>query len=417
MNINPENTALNEAANDPARVLLRAPTLFDGKRPKSGVKRKPSIDRSALEWQCIQITASGETKTPVGQCIYCGKMASWTSSRIKDHIMGLNHSKACTATTDEFIEMKERISGKITKASRDKSLTTAQDKVQAAATGVQQGQSTKQQLLRASFALLKRADIDQQVARFVYAENLSLRIVSSPHFADLVRVLRAAPENYKLPDRNRLSGDLLDTVCTQLRATDQPLRDAMLSAYGCTILCDGWDDIDRNHLVNLSALWHGQHVLLRGHHTTHFRAARGRTIHRQLHCGGDRQAFSADRERCTCGHGHVLGYEGCLEAGREGEAVGEHDLLCTACAQPPLEGHRFHPGGVRRDGQDGRRPAPFLGPLALAKDKAQGDCTREPWQATWLVPSQGNPLWRQGMLRAYPSASALPPLATYPPSM
>ena len=164
-------------------------------------------------------------------------MASWTSSRIKDHIMGLNHSKACTATTDEFIEMKERISGKITKASRDKSLTTAQDKVQAAATGVQQGQSTKQQLLRASFALLKRADIDQQVARFVYAENLSLRIVSSPHFADLVRVLRAAPENYKLPDRNRLSGDLLDTVCTQLRATDQPLRDAMLSAYGCTILC------------------------------------------------------------------------------------------------------------------------------------------------------------------------------------
>ena len=147
--------------------------------------------------------------------------------------------------------MKERISGKITKASRDKSLTTAQDKVQAAATGVQQGQSTKQQLLRASFALLQRADIDQQVARFVYAENLSLRIVSSPHFADLVRVLRAAPENYKLPDRNRLSGDLLDTVCTQLRATDQPLRDAMLSAYGCTILCDGWDDIDRNHLVNL----------------------------------------------------------------------------------------------------------------------------------------------------------------------
>ena len=92
----------DESQGERAVVMLKAPVIFSGERPKSGVKRKAVVDRSAIEWRCITISASHDSKTPIGQCNFCGKVASWTATRIKEHIMGIHHSKACTGQSDDF---------------------------------------------------------------------------------------------------------------------------------------------------------------------------------------------------------------------------------------------------------------------------------------------------------------------------
>jgi hypothetical protein len=98
---------------------------------------------------------------------------------------------------------------------------------------------------------LQASLVDEAIARLVYAQNLSFSLPSSPQFKQLLEVLRHAPTTYKPPHRNRFSGDLLDTTVRQLRAADQPIRDAILKKHGCTLICDGWDDVQNYHLINL----------------------------------------------------------------------------------------------------------------------------------------------------------------------
>eukprot|EP00965_Chrysotila_dentata_P076025 2512286-Pleurochrysis_carterae.AAC.1 len=46
------------------------------------------------------------------------------------------------------------------------------------------------------------------------------------------------------------AGELLDETVVRLRTAEQPLRKASLSNK-CTVVVDGWDDIERNHPVNI----------------------------------------------------------------------------------------------------------------------------------------------------------------------
>lgn len=234
-----------------SKVVLRAPELTEC----GAKKRKSFVDRRSPEWSCIQITSCANTTTPVGICIYCGKSASWTVSRIKDHIMGNNGAKACPAESEAFFEMKEQISSKRVahEAEKQKKLLcqssneAAIKMVKPSSAPVVKGQLSIEQ----SMSVATSNVIDEAIARLVYAENLSFTITASNHFKHLLWVMRTAPASYKPPHRNRLSGDLLDTTVRQLRAADAPLREEILQRHGCTVLCDGWDDIAKNHLVNL----------------------------------------------------------------------------------------------------------------------------------------------------------------------
>jgi hypothetical protein len=63
-------------------------------------------------------------------------------------------------------------------------------------------------------------------------------------------VIKYAGSAFKPPNRQRLNGDLLDTLVKKQKTAEAPRRSSMM-ASGCTIMSDGWDDVERNHLVNL----------------------------------------------------------------------------------------------------------------------------------------------------------------------
>jgi hypothetical protein len=98
---------------------------------------------------------------------------------------------------------------------------------------------------------LKASQVDEAIARLIYAENLSFTLPRSPHFRKLVDVLHNAPPVYKPPYRGRLSGDLLDATVRHLRACELLIREAVLSSLVCSLICDGWDDVQHYHLINL----------------------------------------------------------------------------------------------------------------------------------------------------------------------
>lgn len=177
---------------------------------------------------------------------------SWTVSRIKDHILGANRITPCPAQTDAFFEMKEMVASKRAVAAASKSQRAAYAMSDLASTPpLNPAKRSVQSSIETSMQALATSQVDHAVARLIYAGNLSFNLVSSPHFKHLVSVLRLAPSHYKLPDRHRLSGDLLDTTIRQLQLADKPLRDAVLGTHGCSIIIDGWDDVQHNHLINL----------------------------------------------------------------------------------------------------------------------------------------------------------------------
>ena len=66
----------------------------------------------------------------------------------------------------------------------------------------------------------------------------------------MVAAVKVAPPSYKPPERHSMYTTVLDSVVTDLRMIEDPIRQVILSRGG-TMLSDGWDSIDRNHLINL----------------------------------------------------------------------------------------------------------------------------------------------------------------------
>lgn len=109
----------------------------------------------------------------------------------------------------------------------------------------------KQQSIVSAMQQASSEECDELVAEFILGCNISFHVLESPYFKRMVNQLKSAPATYKPPGEKKMSKVLLDRTCERLQAKEQPLRNTMLASNGCTVLCDGWDDITREHLVNL----------------------------------------------------------------------------------------------------------------------------------------------------------------------
>ena len=91
--------------------------------------------------------------------------------------------------------------------------------------------------------------LDSAIAEFVYAKDLSFDLIECPEFKRVVNLAKSAPPSYSVLTVKRVAGDLLDSTVARLKADEKPLRDACMS-FGWTVVSDGWDDVERNHLIN-----------------------------------------------------------------------------------------------------------------------------------------------------------------------
>ena len=81
-----------------------------------------------------------------------------------------------------------------------------------------------------------KSKIDQQIARFVYASNISFSTVEHPEFVKLVNMLHPG---YSPPSRKTLAGTVLDKTTADL---EDVMRKKLLGK-DCTLVQDGWSNI------------------------------------------------------------------------------------------------------------------------------------------------------------------------------
>jgi hypothetical protein len=226
------------AATGPARVRAA---------PKAPPKRVGDI------WATVTIVKEHAT-SPGVQCKNCGKAFCGGAARIQDHITGLGVISACTCETDTFRDMKQELIDKSDDSASNKRQKAGEASVEAAADGKpsikQEGKPVlAQQGIRNSLLSATSVEVDIAIAELIYGCNIPPAIVAHPLFKKLVTVMKTAPATYKPPDRNRLTGDLLDSTTLRLKAEEAPVREVVLRDCG-TVVSDGWDDVARNHLIN-----------------------------------------------------------------------------------------------------------------------------------------------------------------------
>ena len=166
----------------------------------------------------------------------------------------MNQTKACPAESEHFLEVKAKLSGLRVDVISKKQQVGTQRRMDAVSSQPKtsfSSQGRQQSSIESSISALQTHAVDDAIARFFYGENISLAAVESSLFKDMLSVMRLAPPTYKPPDRRRLGGDLLTATASQLRASTNLVRSSILQMHGCTIMCDGWDDVTKHHLINL----------------------------------------------------------------------------------------------------------------------------------------------------------------------
>lgn len=94
------------------------------------------------------------------------------------------------------------------------------------------------------------SECDKAIGRFLYACNIPAATTEHPEFKAMCLALKCAPSSYAPPNRKVVLGRLLDDVVYDLRVAEQPLRQALLK-HGGTVCSDGWDTVERDHLINM----------------------------------------------------------------------------------------------------------------------------------------------------------------------
>lgn len=243
-------------------VVLQAPKLFNKEGRVNSVKRKATPAREGAEWRSVNILSSGETATPYVQCRYCGKQYCATSARVKDHLLGMSGSAACSGDSAEFISLKETLMSKRSEKHAQQEVKRANKLINSMTSDSGEASSSthqpaagvsvkKQQSIISAMQQASSYECDDSVAEFILGCNISFHVLESPYFKRMVNQLKSAPAAYRPPGEKKMANVLLDRTCNRLHAKEEPLRATMLATNGCTVLCDGWDDITRVHLINL----------------------------------------------------------------------------------------------------------------------------------------------------------------------
>lgn len=230
--------------------------------PAAGSARPPATtkrNRKDGVWQYVQITHQDSlngSKVWVS-CQFCSCQPFQVSSvtRIIDHILGRTGTKGCTADSDEYHaayqKVKDEEDAKQERKRRKhtlKSVSRAAEEEPIGKAGSTNKSSTSTQMP----LVLNRCtpqDADDAVARFFFGNNISTNIVDSKSFKKLVQAIRCAPLDWKAQSSRTLRTKGLQDLTRKLRIEEAPLRQSVMRNCG-TVLSDGWDAVDRSHLVN-----------------------------------------------------------------------------------------------------------------------------------------------------------------------
>ena len=185
------------------------------------------------------------------QCL-CGDTFNGNSTRITAHVLGVRGSKACEGSGPAVEAAKVRLVAHVAKEDAKKAKKERVALANTAARALPLSVNTADSPSQPPLVLqpTTRPHVDKAIGRFFFGCNIPGNTADHPLWHAVVRSIQCAPPLYKPPHRHAMYGAVLDSVVTDLRMVEEPIRQSVLTSGG-TILSDGWDSIGRDHLINL----------------------------------------------------------------------------------------------------------------------------------------------------------------------
>lgn len=216
-------------------------------------KRTAEAVREDAAWKCARITDDTDSKAPRWQCLGCGAFKTGTATRVVQHLMGTNQSRKCPQdqADEAFKECVEEVKKNELKKDQERSRKAVAKQVNTAASSTQAiNLGLGQVSLVNSMNTHGKMACDAAIAEFFYACNIPAAVVNHPKFIQMVNTVKASPGGYKPPERHRMYSTLLDETVSSINTRLSPLRRVAMKDCG-TLLSDGWDNVMRDHLVNI----------------------------------------------------------------------------------------------------------------------------------------------------------------------
>ena len=91
---------------------------------------------------------------------------------------------------------------------------------------------------------------DDAIAVFFMANGISFNATRSPYYKEMVRKILAAGTRYAPPSYNKMRNSFLDRGVTRMHGLMEDLKQSWVQS-GCSIIMDGWTDIQQRPLLNV----------------------------------------------------------------------------------------------------------------------------------------------------------------------
>lgn len=233
-------------------------------------------------WSLVDLVSNIQSRNPTVKCKRCSITFVGGAARIADHMLGRNRIAKCPGPQgggeeaepvvmalkrlrEDSDEWNKRKSQKAAAtlvncnaslsqldAAPSESGATSSSLYASSSKSTVHGSSTSSSTTHSKQTTLsfEPRSADRAISRFFFACNIPGQIIDNPFFRDMIEALRACGPSYKVPNRVVLYDRLLDSCVRELREEEAPLRQVILR-HGGTIVSDGWDDVAKNHLINL----------------------------------------------------------------------------------------------------------------------------------------------------------------------
>ncbi len=161
------------------------------------------------------------------KCNHCNLRYNGSYSRVRAHLLGFTGVgvKSCPAIDRSLREAFQTLEEE--RLARKKKRTSGSGKP-----------GKRIRTSRPSLTCVTKEDVDDIVARFFYADGLSIKVVNSPYFLEMAKAISAFGPGYEPPSKDELSDSFLNKEKGRIEKSMALVRESWPHT-GCTILSLG----------------------------------------------------------------------------------------------------------------------------------------------------------------------------------
>jgi hypothetical protein len=101
------------------------------------------------------------------------------------------------------------------------------------------------------YGKLNRDNTNDCIGKFLFANDIIFHVSRSPYYKEMVFVIVASGPSYVPPSEHKLRIVILERQVSNINVQKEQMRQTWVTA-GSSIVMDGWTDIAKRPLINIT---------------------------------------------------------------------------------------------------------------------------------------------------------------------